>query len=61
MIILCKGLKRHFKRIQKVCEFCLLGKKIQINKTQSWIFLPSLRTSTKRKTHYTLKIGGWKW
>lgn len=58
MIIQHKGLERHFKRIQKMCEFRLFGKKFQINKIQSWIFLPALRASSNRKTRYALKIGG---
>lgn len=58
MIIQHKGLKMHFKRIQKVCEFCFLGQKIQINKIQSWVYLPALRASANKKTRYALKIGG---
>lgn len=58
MIIYHKGLKKHFKRIQKVCEFCFFGKKIQINKIQSWVFLPALRAEANKKTRYALKLGG---
>lgn len=57
MIIQHKGFERHFKRIQKVREFSFLGKKIQINKIQSWIYLPALRASANKKTRYALKIG----
>lgn len=52
MIIQHKGLKRHIKRIQKVREFCFFGIKIQINKIQSWVFLPALRASANKKTRY---------
>lgn len=55
MIIQHKGLEKHFKRIQKVCEFCFFGKKFQINKIQSWVFLPALRASANKKTRYVLK------
>lgn len=58
MIIYHKGLEMHFRRVQKVCEFCFLGKKIQINKIQSWIFIPALCASGNKKTRYALKIGG---
>lgn len=58
MIIQHKGLKRHFKRIQKVCELRLFSKRIYINKIQSWVFLPELRASANKKTRYALKIGG---
>ena len=58
MIIQHKGFQKHFKRVLKVREFCLFGKKIQINKIQSWIFLPALRASANKKTRYALKIGG---
>lgn len=61
MIIQHKGLERHFKRIQKVREFCFFGKKIQINKIQSWVYLPASRASANKKTRYALKIGGAKW
>lgn len=60
MIIQHKGLQLHLKKIQKVREFRLFGKKIQINKIQSWIFLPVLRASANKKTRYALKIGGLK-
>lgn len=58
MIIQHEGLKRHIKRIQKVCELRLFGKRIYINKIQSWVFLPALRASANKKTRYALKIGG---
>lgn len=58
MIIQHEGIKKYFKQIQKVCEFRLFGKKIQINKIQSWVFLPALRASANKKTRYALKIGG---
>ena len=57
MIIQHKGLEKHFKRIQKVGEFRFFGIKIQINKIQSWVFIPALRASGNRKTRYALKIG----
>lgn len=58
MIIQHKGFEKHFKQIQKVAEFRLFGKKIQINKIQSWVYLPALRASANKKTRYALKIGG---
>lgn len=58
MIIQHEGLKIYFKRILKVCELRLFGKRLYINKIQSWIFLPALRVSANKKTRYTLKIGG---
>ena len=58
MIIQHKGIERHFKRIQKVREFCFFGKKIQVNKIQECVYIPIFRASVNRKTRYTLKIGG---
>lgn len=58
MIIQHKGLKRHFKRIQKVCELRLFGKRIYINKIRTWVFIPALRARANEKTRYALKIGG---
>ena len=57
MIIQHKGLKKHFKRIQKVWELRFFGKRIYICKIQSWVYLPIVRVSANRKTRYTLKIG----
>lgn len=57
MIIQHKVFRMYFEQIQKVCEFCFFGKKIQINKIRSWVYLPALRASANKKTRYTLKIG----
>lgn len=57
MIIQHKGLEKHFKQIQKLWEFRFLGITLQVNKIQSWVFVPALRSSSNKKTRYALKIG----
>lgn len=56
MIIQHINLEKHFKKIEKVCEFCLFGKKIQIYRVRSWVYLPLLRASGNKKTRYFFKI-----